>query len=154
MKSIEIPWTQTQDKFERHLISVAHKCQDQDDAVEKVLKEVEEVEEKRRSQNSQISTNLYLIAVNFNFQTAAICAKRYSAIETNSRIEVNVEEYFLDAVVWKHTEVQTGSWISTGPYHRVSVLKPIEKVHGPNMKLRTFQTMLSPSQDRLGEVLH
>lgn len=34
------------DKFERHLISVAHKCQDQDDAVEKALQEVEEVEEK------------------------------------------------------------------------------------------------------------
>ena len=28
------------DKFERHLISVAHKCQDQDDAVERALEEV------------------------------------------------------------------------------------------------------------------
>lgn len=34
-----------QDKFERHLISVAHKCQDQDDAVEKALEEVEKAEE-------------------------------------------------------------------------------------------------------------
>jgi len=34
------------------LISVAHKCQDQDDVVEKALQEVEEVEEKRRSQIS------------------------------------------------------------------------------------------------------
>ncbi|CAK8993853.1 unnamed protein product [Durusdinium trenchii] len=33
------------DKFERHLISVAHKCQDQDDAVEKALEEVEKAEE-------------------------------------------------------------------------------------------------------------
>lgn len=36
-----------QDKFERHLISVARKCQDQDDAVDKALQEVEEAEEKR-----------------------------------------------------------------------------------------------------------
>eukprot|EP00913_Durusdinium_trenchii_P012976 g12184.t1 len=33
------------DRFERHLISVAHKCQDQDDAVEKALEEVEKAEE-------------------------------------------------------------------------------------------------------------
>ena len=51
-----------EDKFERHLISVARKCQDQDDAVDKALQEVEEAEEKRfpqkRIMNNYISMML------------------------------------------------------------------------------------------------
>ena len=46
-----------QDKFERHLISVARKCQDQDDAVDKALQEVEEAEEKRFPQKRIMNNN-------------------------------------------------------------------------------------------------
>jgi len=46
------------DKFERHLISVARKCQDQDDAVDKALQEVEEAEEKFKQSLTSLQDRL------------------------------------------------------------------------------------------------
>ena len=46
------------DKFERHLISVAHKCQEQDDAVERALEEVLAAEKDFEGQMLQLQGRL------------------------------------------------------------------------------------------------
>lgn len=72
-----------EDKFERHLISVARKCQDQDDAVDKALQEVEEAEEKRfpqkRIMNNYISmmlqSDLYQKIQTVNFHVSDLVSR-------------------------------------------------------------------------------
>ena len=68
-----------QDKFERHLVAVAQKCQEQDDAVEFALQQIDEAEEQLGAQTSDVG--LYWTSLGGGHETRFRYKQRVAKIQ-------------------------------------------------------------------------